>query len=141
MADGLGITGEDLPVSRAAETELEFEPSSGKVIGAAIAVHRALGPGFIESIYQKAMSVELAKRQIAFESQKEITVLYEGIDVGLHRLDLVIEEEIIVELKAVKTLTDLHERQLRSYLKASNLRVGLLLNFQATLLAIRRVVN
>jgi len=118
-----------------------FEASSGRVIGAAIAVHRELGPGFLESIYHKALCIALSNRQIAFETQKPVVVHFEGAEAGTHKLDLVIENELIVELKAVRTLNEIHEKQLRSYLKASNLRVGLLLNFNAVVLVIKRVVN
>ncbi|MBN2122760.1 MAG: GxxExxY protein [Deltaproteobacteria bacterium] len=118
-----------------------FEDLSGKVIGAAIEVHSALGPGFLESIYEEALKVELDEHQIKFESQKEIKVEYLGVEVGTHRLDLVVEKEIILELKAVKELMDIHFAQLRSYLKATGIKVGLLLNFSKPTLEIRRVVN
>ncbi|MBI3822838.1 MAG: GxxExxY protein [Planctomycetes bacterium] len=119
----------------------EFEVLSGRILEAAVAVHKALGPGFLESIYQKAMEVALRRREISFEDQKEIGVVFEGELVGLHRLDLVVSNEIIVELKAVKAFEDIHYAQLKSYLKATGLRVGLLLNFNATTLAIKRVVH
>lgn len=120
---------------------ITFEPNTRVAIGAAIAVHRALGPGFVETIYQKALCVALTNRKIPFETQKPVTVSFEGTEVGIHRLDLIIDNEIVVELKAVKCLNEIHEKQLRSYLKASNLKVGLLLNFNASILAIKRVVN
>jgi GxxExxY protein len=119
----------------------EFEASSGRVIGAAIAVHRELGPGFLESIYHKALCIALLNRQIAFETQRPVAVIFEGNEAGVHKLDLVVENELVVELKAVKTLGEVHEKQLRSYLKASSLKVGLLLNFNAVVLVIKRVVN
>ena len=119
----------------------KFEATSGRLIGAAIAVHRELGPGFVESIYQKALCIALANRKISFETQKPVVVRFEGIEAGTHKLDLVVENELVVELKAVKTLSEVHERQLRSYLKASNLKIGLLLNFNAVVLVIKRVVN
>lgn len=118
-----------------------FEDLSGKVIGAAIEVHSALGPGFLESIYEEALKVELSEHGIQFESQKDIRIEYLGVDVGMHRLDLVVEDTIILELKAVKELTDIHFAQLRSYLKATGLKIGLLLNFSRPTLEIRRVVN
>lgn len=119
----------------------EFEPLSGRILEAAVAVHKALGPGVLESAYQKAMEVALRRRDIPFESQKEIRIFFEGEEVGLHRLDLVVSKEIVVELKAVKDFEDIHYAQLKSYLKATSLRVGLLLNFNATTLAIKRVVH
>jgi GxxExxY protein len=117
-----------------------FEELSGRIIAAAIDVHKELGPGFLESVYQRAMEVALEHRGIPFERQKEITVCFESVDVGVHRLDLVVEEEIIVELKAVKALEDTHFAQLKSYLRATDLQVGLLLNFNAPTLVVKRVV-
>lgn len=119
----------------------KFEPNSGSTIGAAIAVHRALGPGFVESIYQNALCVALTNRKIPYRTQTAVTVCFEGAEVGLHRLDLVVDSEIVVELKAVKSLNEIHEKQLLSYLRASNLKVGLLLNFNAAVLTIRRIVS
>jgi GxxExxY protein len=118
-----------------------FEELSKKIIGAAIEVHRALGPGFLESIYEQALKVELVEHDIHYDSQKDIKIKYLGVEVGLHRLDLFIENQIIIELKAVKELTDIHFAQLRSYLKATGLKVGLLFNFAKSTLDIKRVVN
>ena len=118
----------------------QFEELSNRVLAAAIAVHKALGPGFVEPIYQKAMEVAMEHRGIAFERQKEIHVFFEGLAVGLQRLDLVVGTQIILELKAVAALADLHYAQLKSYLKATGLHVGLLLNFNAPTLVIKRVV-
>jgi GxxExxY protein len=118
----------------------EFEDLSARVIAAAIDVHKVLGPGFVEPIYQRAMEVALAKRDIPFVRQKEIHVLFEGVDIGLQRLDLVVADQIILELKAVKAFEDVHLAQLKSYLKATGLRVGLLLNFNAATLVIKRFV-
>lgn len=117
-----------------------FEELSGRVLAAAVDVHKALGPGFLESIYQRAVEVALEHRHIVFERQKEIHILFEGVDVGLHRLDLVIEQTLIVELKAVKAFEEIHYSQLKSYLKATGLHIGLLLNFNAPTLAIKRIV-
>src|SRR5262249_9072670 len=113
---------------------------SGQILDAATAVHKALGPGFLESVYQKAMEVALRHRGLPFQRQKEIHVLFEQEDVGLHKLDLVVGDEIIVELKAVKAIEDIHYAQVKSYLKATGLRVGLLLNFNAPTLVVKRVV-
>ena len=120
--------------------EYEFDELSRKTIEAALAVHKALGPGFVEPIYQQAMQVSLSNRGIPYERQKQIRIHFEGIDVGLHRLDLVVGGELIAELKAVKAFEDIHFAQLRSYLKATGLRVGLLLNFNTSTLTIKRVV-
>jgi len=86
--------------------ELGNKELSGRVIEAAIAVHQALGPGFIESVYEKALCVELAARGIAFEQQKSIRVQHRGVDVGEHRLDVLVEGTLLVELKAVKEIED-----------------------------------
>lgn len=118
----------------------QFEELSGQILAEAVRVHKELGPGFLESVYQKAMEVALEQRGIAFERQKEIIVLFDGMNVGLHRLDLVVDNEVIVEIKAVKALDDVHFAQLRSYLRAADLEVGLLLNFNAATLAVKRVV-
>lgn len=118
----------------------EFEELSSRILAAAVDVHKALGPGFLESIYQKAMEVALEHRGIAFQRQFEMIVVFEGVQVGLQRLDLVADSQIIVELKAVKAFEEIHFAQTRSYLKATGLHVGLLLNFNAPTLAIKRVV-
>jgi len=118
-----------------------FEELSNKIIGAAIEVHRVLGPGFLEYIYEQALKIEFSERNLHCESQKEIRINYNGVEIGQHRLDLVVENVIIVELKAVKGFADIHFAQLRSYLKATGLKVGLLLNFGKPTLEIKRVVN
>ena len=118
----------------------EFEPISEQIIGAALQVHRELGPGFLESIYENAMKVALRKRNLPFTSQEEIHVFFETVEVGLHRLDLIVDREIVVELKAIKALEDIHFAQVRSYLKATGLHVGLLMNFNAPALAVKRIV-
>ena len=100
-----------------------------------------LGPGFLESIYEQAFKVELSESGLGFHSQKEIKVEYSGVEVGMHRLDLVVEKEIIVELKAVRELSDINFAQLQSYLKATSMKVRLLLNFLKPTLEVRRVVN
>ncbi|MBW1719849.1 MAG: GxxExxY protein [Deltaproteobacteria bacterium] len=127
-------------MAKAKETH-QFEELSSRIIGAAIEVHRELGPGFLEAIYEEALKIELSEQSICYESQKEIKIEYLGVEIGVHRLDLLVEKKIIVELKAVKELTDIHFAQLRSYLKAADLNVGLLLNFAQSTMEIRRVVN
>jgi len=114
---------------------------SNQIIGAAIKVHKELGPGFLESIYEEALKVELSKNELDFASQMEVQIEYLGVPVGLHRLDLLVQNEVILELKAVKELADIHFAQLRSYLKATSIKVGLLLNFSKPTLEVRRVVN
>jgi GxxExxY protein len=106
----------------------QFEALSGRILEAAVAVHKGLGPGFLESVYQRAVEVALRHRDVPFERQKEVRIWFEGEELGIHRLDLVVGAEIVVELKAVKALEDIHYAQVKSYLKATGLRVGLLLN-------------
>ena len=118
----------------------EFEALSGKILEAAVTVHKELGPGFLESVYQKAMEVALRHRGFVFDNQKDIRIFFENEEVGCHRLDLIVEGSIIVELKAVKDLEDIHFAQVKSYLKATRLRVGLLLNFNSPTLSIKRIV-
>jgi GxxExxY protein len=118
----------------------EFEALSGQILEAAVAVHKELGPGFLENVYQKAMEVALRHRGFVFDNQKDVRIFFENEEVGCHRLDLVVEGTIIVELKAVKDLEDIHFAQVKSYLKATRLRVGLLLNFNSPTLTIKRIV-
>jgi GxxExxY protein len=118
----------------------EFEALSGRILEAAVAVHKALGPGFLESVYQRAMEVALRHRSLPYQQQKEIHIYFEEEDVGTHKLDLVVCDEIVVELKAVKALDDIHFAQVKSYLKATGLHVGLLLNFNSPTLVVKRVV-
>lgn len=100
-----------------------------QIIGAAIEVHRHLGPGFLESVYEQALCHELFLRNVHFEVQKEIMVSYKGVGLKGQRLDLLLGERIIVELKAVDELAPIHEAQLLSYLRATKLYIGLLMNF------------
>ena len=120
----------------------EAESVMSRTIGAAIAVHRTLGPGFMESIYRKAMCIELESRNLAYEKERSIRVTYRGVEIPGQRVDLIIEGLIVVELKAVAKLDDIHRAQLISYLKTTGLRGGLLINFRIPLLkdGLRRVV-
>ena len=113
------------PLGVEAETQVE------KVIECAIRVHRELGPGFFELAYQNAMCIELRHSAIPFESQKRILVRYSGVPVVAQRLDFVIADQVVLELKAVAALEPIHHVQLMSYLRGSGLRVGLLMNFGA----------
>jgi GxxExxY protein len=113
------------------------------IIAAAMAVHKALGPGLLESAYETCLAFELAERELAVEQQKAMPVTYRGVklDCG-YRLDLLVEGQVIVELKAVDKLQPIHEAQLLSYLKLSGCQVGLLINFNVKVLryGIRRLV-
>jgi len=117
---------------------------TGKIIAAAIRVHRALGPGLLESAYEACTAFELVQDGQRVELQKPLPLIYREVklDCG-YRLDLLVEGEVIVEIKAMDSLAHIHEAQLMSYLKLSGCRVGLLINFNVTVLkdGIRRIVN
>jgi GxxExxY protein len=122
----------------------ELEDLIQRVIGAAIEVHRHLGPGFVEKIYERALLHELRLRGIKVESQKEIVVPYKDILIAGQQLDLLVEKQLVLELKAVDHLSAVHEAQIMSYLKATGLRAGLLFNFNVKMLkegGIRRIVR
>ena len=112
------------------------------VIGAAIEVHRVLGPGYLESVYQTALEVELGIRAIQFESQKPVSVIYKGQNVGNARIDLLVGGLLVVELKAADGLLPIHRAQVISYLKATGCELGLLINFHEGVMrsGIKRVV-
>ncbi|MHC4441087.1 MAG: GxxExxY protein [Planctomycetota bacterium] len=116
---------------------------SNIVIGAAIEVHRVLGPGFLESVYEQTMCVELQMRGITVKRQVAIGVQYKDHLVGEGRLDLLVENKLVVELKAVDLMLPLHEAQLLSYLKATGHHLGLLINFNVSVLkdGIKRMVR
>jgi GxxExxY protein len=120
---------------------LEYEELTSRIIAAAIEVHRRLGPGFIESIYEHALVVELYKRKLKVEEQIEVPIEYEGVEVGRHRLDLLVEGTIVVELKAIKNLDDVHFAIVKSYLRAVGKEHGLLLNFAKPTLEVKRVIR
>jgi GxxExxY protein len=124
--------------SRKAGKDLRSRAVTHRIIGAAIAVHRTLGPGFLESIYEEALAVEFALKGIQFIRQKPITLFYKDHQIGEHRLDFLVEDLIVVELKAIQALEDIHFAVGRSYLKAIGLQDGLLLNFATSPLTIRR---
>lgn len=116
------------------------EELTGRIIACAIEVHRALGPGFLESIYEAALVVELNRAGLKVEQQRTLPVFYREILVGEHRLDLLVEDKIVVELKAISELEDIHFAIVRSYLKAVGLEHGLLLNFATMPLMVKRVI-
>ena len=121
---------------------MEEQELSGDVIGASIEVHRVLGPGLLESAYQECLCIELGLRNLRFVSQQELPVEYKGrrVDLG-YRLDLVVEDEVVLELKSVERLLPLHEAQLLTYLRLGRFPTGLLLNFNVPVLknGIRRM--
>ncbi len=117
---------------------------SGQVVDAAMKVHSALGPGLLESAYEACLKHELGKRGKDVKQQVGLPVMYDGIQIDLgYRLDLLVDREIIVEIKAVEKLTPIHEAQLLSYLKLSERKLGLLINFNVLRLkdGVKRLVN
>lgn len=124
--------------------ETENDPLTRRIIGAAIEVHRALGPGLLESVYESCLAYELRDRGMHVEEQKPLPVVYRDIRLECaHRLDLVVDDDAIIELKAVEKLNSLYEAQILSYLRLSQYRVGLLINFNVRYLThgIRRFIR
>jgi GxxExxY protein len=123
-------------------TERDLDPLTGKIIGAAIDIHRALGPGLLESAYEACFIYELRLRKLRVEHQKALPVFYKDVmlDCG-YRVDLLVEDQVIIEIKSVSSLVPIHEAQLLSYLKLSGCKTGLLINFNVKLLkdGIRRI--
>lgn len=114
------------------------------IIGAAIAVHKELGPGLLESAYEACLAYELAERKLKVERQKGLPVTYHGVQLDCgYRIDLLVEELVVVELKAVERLEPIHQAQMLSYLRLSGCKVGLLINFNVKVLknGIRRFVH
>ena len=114
---------------------------TGKIIGCAMKVHSTLGNGFQEVIYQRCLEIEMRKAGLLFSRELEMTIHYEGIQVGVRRVDFLVEEKIMVELKALSKLEDVHLAQALNYLEAYKLETGLLLNFGAKSLEYKRVTN
>ncbi len=119
--------------------EIQNKALTDLIIAAAIRVHKELGPGFLESMYEEALAIELAAAGISFERQKLLPVFYREHLIGEHRLDFLVEQKVILELKAISALEDIYFAIVRSYLKAANLDDALLLNFASTRLTVKRV--
>jgi GxxExxY protein len=124
------------------EPDAELDRLAHQVIGAAIEVHRQLGPGLLEGVYENAICIEFELRDIAFRTQSRVGITYKGRPVGKGRLDLLVGDRLIVELKAVEKLAPIHLAQMISYLRMTNRALGLLINFNVPVLkeGIRRVV-
>jgi GxxExxY protein len=131
-------------INHIATIERQENEISGKIIGAAIEVHKHLGPGLLESAYEECLCRELDLRGIDFKRQVPLSLSYKGLklDCG-YRLDLLVEEKVIVELKTVEAIAPIHEAQILTYLKLRDIRLGLIINFNVPLLVegIRRLVN
>ena len=123
---------------------MDINEISGSVVDAAMKVHTALGPGLLESVYEKCLKHELTKRGLRVETQVWLPVIYDGVEIeGGYKIDLLVEGQVVVELKVVEQILDIHKAQLLSYLKLADKRVGLLINFNVVHLrdGIRRLVN
>lgn len=112
-----------------------------KIIGAAFEVHHELGPGFLESVYETALLRELTNGGLAARPQAQIVVSYKGQPVGMYYADILVDDKVICEIKATQSLTSAHEAQLLHYLKATGMRLGLLLNFGASKVQVKRIVR
>lgn len=122
-------------------TKEEQDKITHRIIGCAMEVHNTLGNGFQEVIYQRCLSIELNRNSIAHQREVEMPIFYKGNDVGLRRADFLVMEEIMVELKAIIDLEDVHLAQAMNYLEAYNLPTGLLINFGAKSLQFKRIFN
>jgi GxxExxY protein len=120
---------------------MELDQITYKIIGAAMKVHNQLGNGFQEVIYQRCLAIELDREGLSFEREKEQTIFYDGIDVGTRRADFVVENKVIVELKALINLEDVHLAQAKNYVVAYGFDIGLLINFGGTSLQYKKVFN
>jgi GxxExxY protein len=129
----------NLELRNSGKETLRYQDLSGRIIAAAIAVHKALGPGFLESVYEAAFALELEANGIGYERQKTVPIIYRHETIGEHRLDFLVADSVVVELKAVTGFEKIHFTMVRSYLKATGLQDALLLNFAVMPLAIKRV--
>ncbi len=113
---------------------MEESGLTGGIIGAAIEVHRTIGPGLLESAYEEAMAIELDDRGIGYERQKRLPVFYKNREIGEYRLDLLVEGRVVVELKSVERMEPVFEAQILSYMRMGGYNIGLIINFKSTLL-------
>lgn len=122
-------------------TQLVYESESSRIRDACYEVHKTLGPGFLEKVYENALTHELDAAGLGYERQKSLRVLYKGVEVGSFIADIVVEDRIVLELKAVNALMDAHKSQLRNYLMGTDLKLGILVNFGSEKMEFKRVVN
>ena len=120
---------------------MDWDQITYKIIGASMKVHNTLGNGFQEVIYQRCLAIELKRSEIEFVREQEQSIFYDGFQVGTRRADFVVESKVIIELKAVINLEDVHLAQAMNYLEAYNIEIGLLINFGAKSLQFKRVHN
>jgi len=123
------------------KVDLLYEELSYKIIGAAIEVHKILGCGFLEAVYEEALAHEFNLRNIPFERQKILKVKYKDIIAKEYIADFLVDGKIIIEIKAMKCLTDIEEAQLQNYLKATSIKIGLLFNFGEKSLKYKRIIR
>jgi GxxExxY protein len=124
-----------------AESDLLHSELTREIIGAAMEVHRVLGAGFVESVYEESLAIEFGLRKISYERQKPIDVLYKGRLAKQFICDFIVYGKIIVELKAIKEISDIEQAQVLNYLKSSELNLGLLLNFGSSSLEVKRPID
>ena len=120
---------------------MRHEEITHKIIGCAMKVHSTLGNGFQEKIYQRALAIEFFKNELEYKREMEMTIYYDGISIGTRRVDFFVDKNIMVELKAVIKLEDIHLAQAMNYCQAYNLPIGLLINFGSKSLEFKRVYN
>jgi GxxExxY protein len=120
---------------------VKYEDLTGKIIGCAMKVHSTLGNGFQEVIYQRALAIEFEKQEFKFEREMEMSIYYEGVNIGTRRVDFFVEDFVMVELKAIIKLEDVHLAQAMNYLEAYKMEIGLLINFGAKRLEFKRLHN
>lgn len=120
---------------------MKHEELTHKIIGCAMKVHSVLGNGFQEVIYQRALAIEMEKQGLGYKREMEMSIFYDGIDIGTRRVDFFVEDNIMVELKALTKMEDVHLAQAMNYCQAYNLPIGLLINFGAKSLQFKRVYN
>jgi GxxExxY protein len=120
---------------------MKYQELTKKIIGCAMTVHTTLGNGFQEVIYQRCLAIELQEAKLNFQRELEMPIFYKGHDVGLRRVDFLVEDKIMVELKAIIHLEDVHLAQALNYLEAYNLEIGLLINFGARSMEFKRLYN
>lgn len=121
--------------------EYKFKEITEKIIGASMKVHAALGNGFQEVIYQRALEIEFSDSAVQFKREFEMPVFYKGIQIGMRRVDFFVEYKIMIELKAIIQLENVHLAQAKNYLEAYNMQVGLLINFGSSSLQFKRLEN
>jgi len=128
---------------KGSEPSSQLDDLARAVIGAAIEVHRTLGPGLLESVYENALAIELTLRGMPFKQQQPIALMYKNVAIGDARLDLLVADQLVVELKSVRELDDAHVGQVLGYLRAGGFQLGLLINFNVPRLrdGIRRLIQ